>query len=153
MTGSRDTAVDMVQEAFYRAWQTRKALQDKDKAFPWLLTILRRCVFREQRQQYRHADTIALLSNTEEVAQSDYHLLDIYSALSNISAAQRDIFLLHHLHGFSYEEISNQLGIPVGTVMSRLSRARDALRKLVENEDSNVISLTAKKLSKQNEKP
>lgn len=151
MTGNRDTAADMVQEAYFQAWRARESLQDDNKALPWLLTILRRCIYREQRHHYRHTETVAQLSlmDEEHYADDSYRLLDIYSALSNISAAQRDIFLLHHLHGFSYEEISTQLNIPIGTVMSRLSRARNALRKLADSEDSKVISLTETKLSKQ----
>jgi RNA polymerase sigma-70 factor (ECF subfamily) len=53
----------------------------------------------------------------------------------SMSARQRDILLLHALHGFSYEQISEQVGIPLGTVMSRISRARQVLKEFYANDD------------------
>ena len=134
----------MVQEAFFQAWLAIDSLQNTDKPLPWLLTILRRAIYREQRCQYRQLDTFAQLSilDSEQSQNDSFHLLTLYSALESISNDHREVFLLHHLHGFSYEEIGEQLKIPRGTVMSRLARARDALQKLVQtNSDEKVIEL------------
>ena len=136
--------MDMVQEAFFQAWLSMESLQDSRKALPWLLTILRRTIYREQRCSYRHAETVAQLQQMDtRVTQTDaYPLLEIYSALGSLSPNQREVFLLHHLHGFSYEEISSQLEIPLGTVMSRLSRARDTLQKQQQVDEGKVIQLS-----------
>ena len=148
LTGNQDLAKDMVQETFFQAWRSMGSLADGDKALPWLLTILRRCVQREQRKQYRHKETIAWLSDQELSSenQEGYQLLVIYSALSQLSINHREVFVLHYLHGFSYEEISEQLEIPKGTVMSRLSRARDSLKQqdALEMQDT-VVQLDSKR--------
>lgn len=133
MTGRQDVAADVVQETYYQAWRSINNLKDDSKALPWLLTILRRCIYQEQRCQYRQAETVEQLQHLDSHhTQDEYRLLEIYRALESISSKHRDIFLLHYLHGFSYEEISEQLNIPKGTVMSRLSRARNALQAVVE---------------------
>lgn len=136
--------MDMVQEAFFQAWLSMDKLQDKSKALPWLLTILRRAIYREQRCVYRHAETVDQLQRLDvQASQSDaYPLLEIYRSLESLSPNQREVFLLHHLHGFSYEEISAQLEIPLGTVMSRLSRARESLQKQQLADESKVIKLS-----------
>jgi len=146
MTGSRELAQESTQEAFFQAWLSMHRLKDQDKALPWLLTILRRSVYREQRCQYRNQETVALLTEMEQTGvQADaFSLLEIYRALEQLSPKLRDTFLLHHLHGFSYEEISAQLEIPVGTVMSRLSRARESLQKQQAEALDNIIPLTTR---------
>jgi len=130
MVGSQDIAQEMTQEAFFQAWISIDSLNDEDKVLPWLLTILRRTVYREQRYQYRNAETLEELKKLDsESAQTDaFSLLDIYNTLETLSPKLRDAFLLYHLHGYSYEEVGNLLEIPTGTVMSRISRAREALR-------------------------
>lgn len=143
MTGNKDLAFDMVQDTYFQAWTAMEKLQDKDKAFPWLLTILRRAIYREQRYQYRQTETMAALEILDDDTTPDYHyqLLEIYRALESLSTAHREALLLHYLHGFSYEEISAQLEIPVGTVMSRISRARESIRRTHTSETDNVINL------------
>jgi len=61
--------------------------------------------------------------------------------LDNVSMQHREVFLLFYLHGFSYEEISDQLKVPIGTVMSRLARARGALQKLEQSNELKVVKL------------
>ncbi|HEC19316.1 MAG TPA: RNA polymerase sigma factor [Gammaproteobacteria bacterium] len=144
MTGNRDVAAEMVQEAFYQAWVAMDSLKESDKALPWLLTILRRAIYREQRYQYRHTETMNHLSElvTGKTDDEPQRLLLIYRALENLSANHRDVVLLHYLQGFSYEEISEQLQVPKGTVMSRLSRARQVLAELaIAAGDGNVVQL------------
>ena len=56
MMGNKDIAQDVTQEAFFQAWLSIHALKDDEKALPWLLTILRRTVYREQRCQYKNGN-------------------------------------------------------------------------------------------------
>jgi len=142
MVGSRDVAQEMTQEAFFQAWQSMGSLKDENKVLPWLLTILRRTVYREQRCQYRNAETLEELKilDAETVQADAFNLLDIYNTMENVSPKLRDAFLLYHLHGYSYEEVGNLLEIPTGTVMSRISRAREVLQKQkISTDDENVI--------------
>lgn len=148
MTGNKDLAAEMVQEAFFQAWSAVDSLRESDKALAWLLTILRRVIYREYRCNYRHAETVqqlALLSD-EHVAGEPHHLLDIYRAMATISTGQREVFLLFHLHGFSYQEISESLNVPIGTVMSRLARAREVLQKLMVAGDDKVVNFERYKM-------
>jgi len=141
--------MDMVQEAYYQAWSSMASLKDNAKAFAWLVTILRRAVYREQRHQYRHKETLAALRQEDEASSdvnasrdvNEYSLIESYRVMESISPVQRETFLLHELHGFSYEEISQQLNIPLGTVTSRIARARDALRLIRSREADNIVKL------------
>lgn len=139
MSGSRELAQEATQEAFFQAWLSMDKLKDSDKALAWLLTILRRSVYREQRDVYRHQETQQYLAqlDTSTYVSDQYSLLDVYKCLAGLSAKLRDTFLLHYLHGFSYEEISTQLEIPIGTVMSRISRAREELQNQQSSERKN----------------
>lgn len=141
MTGNQDVAADMVQEAYYQAWISMGNLRDETKVLSWLLTILRRVIHKEQRSKYRHTETLAQLYELDGGKFQDdcFRLIQIYSMLEQISPVQRDTFLLHYLHGFKYEEISEILEIPLGTVMSRLARTRELLSKLRQNDTAKVI--------------
>ena len=151
MTGNQDVAADMVQETFYQAWLAIGKLKDNQKALPWLLTILRRATYREYRCQYQHRHTVEQLQHlqTQQIGGEEYHLLDIYHYLGTLSHTQREAFLLHTLHGFSYTQVSEQLDIPIGTVMSRISRAKAALKALCGDEatQDNVIKFTQRNKS------
>ena len=144
MTGNQDVATEMVQEAYFQAWNAIKGLKDQEKVLPWLLTILRRAIYREQRCQYHHSETVRQLCALEfEHSEEDpYRLLLIYRALGSLSPDHREVMLLHCLHGFSYDEISRQLQVPKGTVMSRMSRARETLQQSeLSTDDSQIIQL------------
>lgn len=153
MVGSHDIAQDIVQETYFQAWLSMDSLKDEDKALPWLLTILRRTVYREQRCQYRNQETMEALRQLDiDEAQPDaYALLEIYNTLEYLSPKLRDTFLLHHLHGFSYEEISSLLEIPNGTVMSRISRAREAIQQQQKTDNEKVIDFRSITRGSQNE--
>ncbi len=130
MTSRSDVAEDCVQEAYFQAWKSRKSLKDEAKVFSWLLTILRRMVYREYEQRANNVTcTVDDFSSFPETAVDDDQskMLDLAKAMQKISTGHRDIILMHGLHGLSYQEISELLEIPAGTVMSRLSRARTAL--------------------------
>ncbi len=142
MTGDADLAADLVSETYYQAWKDRAGLREEAKVLPWLLSILRHSTYREfSRRQpvLEHDEAHALAPEHERDA-----LIDLARLLGEQSPAHREILLLHALHGFSYEEIGEQLELPLGTVMSRLSRARKALRLSRDRDiadDENIISL------------
>ncbi|VAX01289.1 hypothetical protein MNBD_GAMMA21-1991 [hydrothermal vent metagenome] len=135
MTNRNESAEDCVQEAYYQAWKVRKSLKDESRVFPWLLTILRRTVYREYEQRSRDArlvsnsitDITAVSNNDDELGLSE-----LADAMNVLSSKHREILLLYGLHGLSYQEISEMLDIAAGTVMSRLSRARAALNTVYD---------------------
>ena len=144
MTGSADNAADMVQETYFQAWRSIENLREEDKAFPWLLTILRRAVYREQRCVYRDRDTLDYLQEIDELGKEDhkYGQVELYQLLEGLTPTLRETFLLSALHGFSYQEISDQLCVPMGTVMSRISRAREELRSKADQTNNNILKLS-----------
>jgi len=148
MTGNRALAEDLVQETFYQAWKSRTSIENKDNPFPWLLTVLRRAVYKEH-QQVR-LDSLALseqyIENDSNLSENDLDtLVDLGNGLMSLSARQRELLLLYSLHGFTYEQISDQLGIPIGTVMSRIARAREMLRAFYEIDEANKVVIPFRK--------
>ncbi|HFE48179.1 MAG TPA: sigma-70 family RNA polymerase sigma factor [Chromatiaceae bacterium] len=142
LVGNRQDAEDMVQETYYQAWRSFPTLKEEGSMLAWLLTILRRSAAREYRGRARNKDLrAALTAGLDERASgiAPQDMLDVFHALDSLNPALRDTLLLFALHGFSYLEISAQLEVPVGTVMSRIARARTALRKQLSVDDGNVI--------------
>lgn len=132
MTGDAELAADIVQETYHQGWCSRGSLRDPSCAFGWLLTILRRKVFQEYNRAARSRECAEALRASVTDEASDRlvaELIDLARALQTLSPPQRDIVLLYSLHGMSYEEIAEHLQIPIGTVMSRLARARAALNE------------------------
>jgi RNA polymerase sigma-70 factor (ECF subfamily) len=135
-----DEVDDIVQEAFLRAYRGFETLRGGDvKA--WLLTIVRNCHATAARQRQRRA-TVPLPEEGEEAMQSALvttadpesvsAAADEGRALARLIAAlpqeQREVVLLRELEDMSYREIATVTEVPIGTVMSRLARARAALR-------------------------
>lgn len=149
MTGDSELAADVVQEAYYEAWRGLGSLRDPTRAFPWLLTILRRRVFQEYgraRREREWAEQFAATLPAATIDGQQEELLDLAKALQTLTASQRDIMLLYGLHGMSYESIAEYLQVPVGTVMSRLARARESLRTQTDTAATdNVVPLNRKR--------
>ena len=142
MTGNRALAEDLVQETFYQAWKSRHSIENEDNPLPWLITVLRRAVYKEHQQA--RLDSMALteqyLENDSNLSDHDLDtLVDLGNGLMSLSARQRELLLLYSLHGFTYEQISEQLGIPIGTVMSRIARAREMLRAFYEKDETEKV--------------
>ncbi|VAW71036.1 hypothetical protein MNBD_GAMMA12-1428 [hydrothermal vent metagenome] len=146
LCGNKTLAADMVQDTYIQGWKSVNSLHDKHKVLPWLLTILRRIIYKEQREQYRHRETLHYLQNLElsdnnKQNTGEISLIDLYNIFEKISDAHREALLLYVLHGFTYEQISTQLEVPVGTVMSRISRARKAIKDYLESDSDNISHL------------
>jgi RNA polymerase sigma-70 factor (ECF subfamily) len=134
---NRALAEDLVQETLIRAWKGLDQLRDADAARGWLITILRReCARHYSRKQ---PDTVPLEPEGMEVwavganqgaDESDsLDILMLRQGLAALPAKYREPLLLQVIVGFSCDEIAGQLGISPGAVMTRLFRARQALRK------------------------
>lgn len=139
MLGETELAADLVQETYYQAWKGRGGLRDASKAFSWLLTILRRGAFQEYGRASRQRTGLRELGmQPPQISSGDTAaLLDLSRAFQCLTPNHRDLLLLSVLHGMSYAEIGATLNIPTGTVMSRLSRAREELaRALAQTESS-----------------
>ncbi len=159
---SRPDAEDIVQDAFVRAFRAFASFRGGDVR-PWLLTIVRNVAYRWLAVRKRGSNVVsiedafaprdgdipgeawiaadepspeALLIGAQERAR-------VLTALAGLPPAFREVLVLREIEELSYNEIADVIGTPVGTVMSRLARARSELRKrlgaLIEKEEKNAM--------------
>jgi RNA polymerase sigma-70 factor (ECF subfamily) len=136
LTRSADRADDLVQETLLRAISKSHLSQTGTDIRAWLFTIMHNHYVNMVRRAMRDEATVdieqmssSLVAVTDPTASSQLRELD--QALARLPGEQREVILLVGLEGMSYEIAANVLSVPVGTVRSRLSRGRDALRRLM----------------------
>jgi RNA polymerase sigma factor (sigma-70 family) len=129
----RDLADDLAAQTFTVAFERRASFRADlaETARPWLFGIATNLLRNEHRAERRALSTLAELAVTTPADHQDSVRLahsELGSALASLDPGHRDALLLHAWEGFRYEEIAVALGVPVGTVRSRLARARARLR-------------------------
>ena len=133
LVGDRAAADDLVQDTLERAWAKLHLFRQGTDLRAWLFTVMHN-VHVNQVRAARPTDALEdeMPELAQRAAQGDALLVrDLERALAALPAAQREVLLLVALEDLSYEETANVLGIPIGTVMSRLARAREKLRMLM----------------------
>jgi RNA polymerase sigma-70 factor (ECF subfamily) len=136
LTGQSDTADDLVQDTLERALDKWQLWQSTRDVRPWLFSIMHNLHVDTRRRagriEYRD-DELAEVPQRSEAADG-LELRDLDRALALLPTEQREVLLLVGLEEFSYAETARALGIPQGTVMSRLSRARSRLQSILNGE-------------------
>jgi RNA polymerase sigma factor (sigma-70 family) len=130
-----DRADDVAATTFAVAFERRATFRDHVDALPWLFGIATNLLRNEWRAERRALDALAELTVSADrgrVEGAGTDSVGISELLAGLDAGQRDVLLLHAWEGFSYQEIAAALGVPIGTVRSRLSRARAHLRPLID---------------------
>ena len=138
---SRADAEDLVQEALLRAYRGLQGLRDAE-AKAWLLTIVRNCFYSSRTRQQKRAAISAPATTAdleevpiardlepESVSLGEERKRELGDALAKLSTEHREILLLREVEDMSYREIASIANLPIGTVMSRLARARLTLRE------------------------
>ncbi|MDN7718924.1 sigma-70 family RNA polymerase sigma factor [Burkholderia gladioli] len=140
LTRDVHAADDLVQTTLERAlihWADRR---DEHALRSWLFTILYRQFLDSRRSAKRYAWLLGRLGEDDEPqwpsAENQVEARSMLDAFAKLTAEQRSLLLLVAVEGFSYREVAELLDVPIGTVMSRLSRARAALRALGDGETS-----------------
>jgi RNA polymerase sigma-70 factor (ECF subfamily) len=139
-SGNRFDAEDILQEAMYTAFKNRHQLKDETKCKAWLLTILRRIYLKEiqhNRNRSVAVEDMSCVPLMERYTASDQSLkfekdetaAIVRRCLSELPENYQTPTLLYYMDDMSYREIAETLDIPIGTVMSRLSRAKQLLKK------------------------
>lgn len=139
LSGSMVDAEDLTQETFLLAAKNIDQLENPIRAQGWLLAITRNAFLRQRRvHQVALVEDMAAtaVESAVESDGADEELLQI--AIQSLPEEQRVMILMFYFEDMSYKEIAEQLGIPIGTVMSRLSRAKAALRKKLDALNRNV---------------
>ncbi|WP_328873075.1 RNA polymerase sigma factor [Streptomyces sp. NBC_00287] len=143
LTGDWATAEDVVSLTFLDAWRLRERLDEEGGSLrPWLLGIATNVTRNTRRAARRHAAAVARLPREEAVRDfadevagridDSAQLAVVQTALAKLRRAEREVLALCVWSGLGYEAAAEALGVPVGTVRSRLSRARTKLAKYME---------------------
>lgn len=153
LTGDRDQAEDLVQETYLRACRFFDRYERGTHCKAWLMTIMRNLFINQYHQRSREV----LVSEFDEpgdfeplsplgVSREDDSLKsriarhDLKKALEALPAHLREVVLLKDAEGFDYKEIGRLIDVPLGTVMSRLFRARNQLKRLLKDYETGPVS-------------
>jgi RNA polymerase sigma factor (sigma-70 family) len=143
LTRSESDASDLTQQTFWIWGSKGHQLRDPSQAKTWLFTTLHREFLRQRRHQVRFPK-IEWTEVEPELARADPSadeglLLDaVLRALGRVDPLYQAALSLFYLDEMSYREMADILGVPIGTVQSRLSRGKEQLRRLLGEGDSNV---------------
>lgn len=137
LCGRPDLADDLVQEALLKAWAAQERFEPGTSMRAWTFVILRNAYLTDMRRnRFRgeYDETVAERTLTAPAGQeAPLHLSDMHRALLTLPPERREALLLVGAGGFSYEEAAAICGCAVGTIKSRVGRARAALTRMVEN--------------------
>ena len=150
LAGNAALADDLVQDCIERALGQEAQLREPQRLAGWLRRILYHLYIDEMRRgkrRGREQDITELADNLElsAPAPDNSAMREFIHAVNRLSAEHRQILLLVSVEELSYREIADELEVPLGTVMSRLARARERLRDLLQNNTAEIISLPDRK--------
>lgn len=136
LTGQDQDAEDVVQEAYLRAFKFYDGFRGGDSR-AWMLTIVRHTAFSWLRQNRAQDFAVPLdeeqpaaegsSGNSEDTLMETIDRQQLHEAIATLPIIFREVIILHDLEGLAYKEIATVVNIPIGTVMSRLARARKQL--------------------------
>lgn len=146
LTGRADAADDLFQEVFLKLVRNPGSYSEKEKFAAWLFTVARNAAMDRFRREGARGE-VPLEGDGEKPGPADFTAspepgpaasaenselaAQIERALSALSPDQREVFYLRHYSGLSFKEIAEMLELPIGTVLARMSRAGEKLRKIL----------------------
>jgi RNA polymerase sigma-70 factor (ECF subfamily) len=132
LSGSAADAEDLTQEAFCKAQAQLSTLRDPERAKPWLFSILRNAYLHRARSDRAHRqvplDAVGDLPDDPPPDVPDIGPEELQRALNDLPEGFRTPVILFYFEDMSYRDIAEQMDLPIGTVMSRLARAKAHLR-------------------------
>lgn len=138
LSGSIQLADDLVQDTAVKAWSNQDKFQEGTSLRAWLFTILRNSYFSMYRKKGREVQDVdgAFSARLAVVGGQESHvdLADFRAALATLPDEQREALVMIGASGLSYDEVAEIAGVPVGTVKSRVNRARAKLAALLSIE-------------------
>jgi RNA polymerase sigma factor (sigma-70 family) len=132
--GNAADADDLVQDTLFRAYQAWDQYERGTNAKGWLITILRHVFINEYRRNVRRREILETQGDREPEHSAIRYLDDLVDdevllAIDSLPLTYREVVMLRDLEDLHYDEIATMLGVPVGTVKSRLFRAREMLKE------------------------
>lgn len=149
LSGNRDVADDLVQEALLRAWSARARFEAGTNIRAWTFIILRN-VFLSQMRRAKFVGewddlTIDRILSSSGQQEAQLNLADVQRALSLLPDSQREALILVGAGGFSYEEAAEICDVALGTIKSRVARGRSALEKILEGDNLQRLAEAGKR--------
>ena len=145
LTRDPNSADDLVQSTLERALSRWGSRRDDTALRPWLFAIAYRQFLDGKRRARRYASMLELFRGDAEAEQPSVEreviAQSVVQALERLPDEQRHLLLWVSVEGLSYRDVANLLDVPIGTVMSRLSRARAALRRLGDGQVAKTPAL------------
>jgi RNA polymerase sigma-70 factor (ECF subfamily) len=143
LCGDPARADDLVQDTVLKAWTNREQFQSGSNLKAWLFTILRNCYYSELRHRKFEVEdpegVCAAQLSVAPIHDARLHLRDLNRALQELPNDQREALVLVCATGLSYEEAADVCQVAVGTIKSRIARARDRLIELL-GEDAAYVT-------------
>jgi RNA polymerase sigma-70 factor, ECF subfamily len=130
LTGNDADAADAAQNAFLDAFAHLGGFDETREFYPWFYVLLRHCCYKQRARSRAQAGLSALAESTAETGSVEERY-DLRRALDRLSVEDRELIVLKHMNGWTYDELALRLEIPRGTVMSRLFHARHRLKDLM----------------------
>lgn len=150
--GNQQDALDLSQEAFFKAYRNINTLRADSKFFPWFYQILKNQCFSHLRK-FKNKRTLSL-DGTEEpiviedekrsfdpemIAERNEAKDQLWQAIGQLDEKHREVIILRHFQNFSYDQIAQTLLYSKGTVMSRLYYARKKLKELLDDKKGGLL--------------
>jgi RNA polymerase sigma-70 factor, ECF subfamily len=139
LTSRSDRADDLVQETLMKAWKHHESFQEGTNIKAWLYTILRNEFYSQLRKRRREVEDADGHFSSRVAVQAEQHghldMADLKSALELLPEDQREAIILVGASGFSYEEAATICKVAVGTIKSRVNRARRKLSEILQIND------------------
>jgi RNA polymerase sigma-70 factor, ECF subfamily len=140
LTSRSDRADDLVQETLMKAWKHHESFQEGTNIKAWLYTILRNEFYSQLRKRRREVEDADGQYSNHVAVQAEQHghldMADLKAALQQLPEDQREAIILVGASGFSYEEAATICMVAVGTIKSRVNRARKKLGEILEINDA-----------------
>lgn len=135
LAGNSNDAEDLVQETFCSAQSNQEQLRDATRVKSWLFSILYHAFLLHQRRK-KKLKYVTWEQDLDHVPMAEPELpavnsTQLQAGLMEVPEDYRAVLILYYFEDFSYRDIATQLGIPIGTVMSRLARAKQFLKHLL----------------------
>ena len=150
LTGDAWAADDLVQDTLERACERWQLWTTGSDLRAWLFTVMHNLFVdgarRALRQQHHRVDVDDVADELVAPARMPEHALDLQRCLMRLPQEQREVLLLVSVQDLGYEEVARITGVPVGTVMSRLSRGRSRLRELMNGRQATAAPVALRRL-------
>ena len=135
LTGNGADAADAAQDAFFDAFRSLDRFDLQQEFYPWFYVLLRHRCFKQRTRHGTRLESGPLPERQGAQGMTAEDGLHLRAALDRLDPADRELIVLKHLDGWTYQELATRLVLPAGTVMSRLFNARRRLQLLMTGEE------------------